>query len=295
MRAVSRTSHYNDYFRSNLPREQRRAVLEVLAEELGPETTMGEVIDAAYDIGWGEALGELNLADFAEVLLRGALAPAVAEVETPEPEVQSAVSDEVDEVAAPVQEAAVEAPTLAESAGWGRVDDDEEDDLENLGVLDELEDAEAFVEPVAAPVTVWRTKKVTKKKTKKKLAKKKAAKKLAKKKAAKKVSSKKATKKVAKTVAKKKSTKKAAKKKAAKRSAKKASMRIGTEEEALSLDQAVQLLVPIVRHLKEATMQALEERTGMGRRKLRFHIGQLVKHGHLTRHGMGRGTCYTVS
>ena len=43
-----------------------------------------------------------------------------------------------------------------------------------------------------------------------------------------------------------------------------------------------------------ATMQDLEEFTGVGRRKLRFHVGQLVRHEYLERHGMGRGTYYTV-
>jgi hypothetical protein len=41
-------------------------------------------------------------------------------------------------------------------------------------------------------------------------------------------------------------------------------------------------------------MQDLEQFTGIGRRKLRFHIGQLVRHDHLARHGMGRGTYYTT-
>jgi hypothetical protein len=46
--------------------------------------------------------------------------------------------------------------------------------------------------------------------------------------------------------------------------------------------------------METATMQQLEEFTGIGRRKLRFHIGQLVRHEHLERHGMGRGTYYTA-
>lgn len=65
-------------------------------------------------------------------------------------------------------------------------------------------------------------------------------------------------------------------------------------DERMSLDEAVAAFVPLVRSLGEATMQHLEEATGLGRRKLRFHVGQLVKHGHLTRHGMGRGTYYTA-
>lgn len=63
----------------------------------------------------------------------------------------------------------------------------------------------------------------------------------------------------------------------------------------MSMEQAAKALVPIVRRLKKVTMQDLEEKTGMGRRKLRFHIGQLVKNGRLHRHGMGRGTYYTVA
>ena len=65
-------------------------------------------------------------------------------------------------------------------------------------------------------------------------------------------------------------------------------------DERMSLDEAIEAFVPLVDNIGEATMADLEEATGLGRRKLRFHIGQLVKHGHLTRHGMGRGTFYTV-
>ncbi len=65
-------------------------------------------------------------------------------------------------------------------------------------------------------------------------------------------------------------------------------------DERMSLDEAAEVLVPIVSELEPATMQSLEEFTGIGRRKLRFHIGQLVRHEYLERHGMGRGTYYTA-
>lgn len=65
-------------------------------------------------------------------------------------------------------------------------------------------------------------------------------------------------------------------------------------DEPMSLDEAAEVLVPIVSNMETATMQQLEEFTGIGRRKLRFHIGQLVRHEHLERHGMGRGTYYTA-
>ena len=65
-------------------------------------------------------------------------------------------------------------------------------------------------------------------------------------------------------------------------------------DEPMSLEEAAEALIPIVGNMKTATMQQLEEFTGIGRRKLRFHIGQLVRHGHLERHGMGRGTHYTT-
>ncbi len=93
---------------------------------------------------------------------------------------------------------------------------------------------------------------------------------------------------------------KAAKKPAAKTTASKAAGKSakgpGPEafDERMSLEEAVEAFVPLVQGIGEATMQELEEATGLGRRKLRFHVGQLVKHGHLTRHGMGRGTFYTA-
>ncbi|MEM6991074.1 MAG: hypothetical protein AAF721_11265 [Myxococcota bacterium] len=105
----------------------------------------------------------------------------------------------------------------------------------------------------------------------------------------------------AKSTAKKATTKKA---KGAKSGAKSAAKSGGAKsgatptqdafDERMSLDEAVEAFVPLVKGIGEATMQDLEEATGLGRRKLRFHVGQLVKHGHLTRHGMGRGTFYTV-
>jgi hypothetical protein len=67
-------------------------------------------------------------------------------------------------------------------------------------------------------------------------------------------------------------------------------------DERMSPEEAAAALLPLVEQLGEATMQQLEEATaGGGRRKLRFHIGQLVKNGRLARHGMGRGTYYTLS
>jgi predicted HTH transcriptional regulator len=65
-------------------------------------------------------------------------------------------------------------------------------------------------------------------------------------------------------------------------------------DDRMSLEEAAELLVPVIEELGQATMQDLEAFTGIGRRKLRFHIGQLVRHDHLQRHGMGRGTYYTA-
>ncbi|RMG99734.1 MAG: transcriptional regulator [Deltaproteobacteria bacterium] len=65
--------------------------------------------------------------------------------------------------------------------------------------------------------------------------------------------------------------------------------------ERLSPEAAAELIVPIVAERGKATMLEIEEATKMGRRKVRFHVGRLVKAGRLVRHGMGRGTYYTVA
>ena len=98
-----------------------------------------------------------------------------------------------------------------------------------------------------------------------------------------------------------KASKKASKKKAASKATAKTSdaaleslkARLDADE-PMSLEEAAEVLVPIVSNLGTATMQQLDEFTGIGRRKLRFHIGQLVRHEYLERHGMGRGTYYTA-
>ncbi len=65
--------------------------------------------------------------------------------------------------------------------------------------------------------------------------------------------------------------------------------------ERLSPEAAARLILPIVAEREKATMLDIEAATGMGRRKVRFHVGRLVKAGRLVRHGMGRGTYYTVA
>ncbi|MCB9565864.1 MAG: histone H1-like repetitive region-containing protein [Myxococcales bacterium] len=269
-------SQFDDFYRQRLGAEQRRAVLEVLANELDPETTIGEVIDAAEDIGWGDELGELCLAELAGVLVPDALRVEVADATHAPAEVaddELAAEDEADE-------ADEEDEADAEDAEYEEDEEDAEDAEDEVDEEDEV---------VAAPPS--RAKKASAKKTAKKTAKKAVAKKTAAKKtAAKKTAAKKTAAK--KTAAKKTSAKKTAAKKTSAKKAAPAAAEL--DSEAMSLDQAAKVLLPLVRRHKEATMQALEESTGMGRRKLRFHIGQLVKHGRLRRHGMGRGTYYTV-
>ncbi len=269
---------FEDSYRRHLVIEQRKAVLETIARELNPATTLGDIVDAAQELGWGDAMGELNLGDLALALFgeSAVVAPAGDDLRAPAPD--------DDDLAAEL---------AADAAN---------EDLEDV-VLDEdgEEEEEEEEEPRPAPKAA----KSSGKKASKKAAKAKPAK-VTKKKAAKAAAQ-------AQTVlpiippapaSGSKNVGKNASKKAAKKAAKKAPAppppppvdedEDEEEDEAMNLEQAARKLIPLVKKLKEATMQDLEEQTGMGRRKLRFHIGQLVKHGRLKRHGMGRGTCYTV-
>jgi hypothetical protein len=216
---VSRTTPgFDDSFRRHLIPERERAVLEVLATDLDPETTLGEIVDAAAHLGWSDTIGDLCLADLASALRGGAPAPRAAPVE-----------------ARPHQPAPAPAPPAKAS------------------------------KPAAPPPTSRRTSHLAPP----------AARPLAK------------SAPLAKPAAPTKPSKAAP-----------TSRRVAVPEdpdgEAMSIEQAAKLLLPMVRRLKQATMQELEESTGMGRRKLRFHIGQLVKNDRLARHGMGRGTYYTI-
>ncbi|MBL9104869.1 MAG: hypothetical protein JNL82_28245 [Myxococcales bacterium] len=257
-------SGFDDSFRRHLAIEQRRAVLDTIARELGPDTTLGDIVDAANELGWSENFGELCLADLAVALAgEDAAEPPAAVTATSGDGADEDDEEEEDEVEADAEEDEEE----------DEDDEEEEDEDEDEDEEEEEEDEE---EEEVAPARRGKN-------------------------AGKQSSMDRALDRIDRALARgRKSSKpeaKAAKpaaKKAAKKPAKKASKAADDDSEAMSLDQAAKLLIPLVRKLKEATMQDLEEQTGMGRRKLRFHIGQLVKHGRLKRHGMGRGTCYTV-
>jgi ATP-dependent exoDNAse (exonuclease V) beta subunit len=168
---------------------------------------------------------------------------------------------------------------------------DDEVAAANEAQADDDDDDVDDVEATQIPKAKRSAKKSAAKKT---AAKKSAAKKTSAKKAsAKKTSAKKASAK--KTAAKKTAKKAAADKTPAKRASANRSRKKIVIDERMSLDEAIEVFVPLVEGFGEATMQDLEDATGAGRRKLRFHIGQLVRHGHLDRHGMGRGTYYTVA
>ncbi|MBZ5714821.1 hypothetical protein [Nannocystis pusilla] len=266
---------FEDSYRRHLVVEQRKAVLETIARELNPATTLGDIVDAAQELGWGDAMGELSLGEFAEALLGG--------------------------------EATGVPAALVADAGEGddesELESADEDEGELFAEEPEDDDDLSETEEDVAPPPVAKASRGKAKVGAKKAAK--AAKEAKETKPAKPGKSAKGGRVVPTQTAlpiippapagKKGAA--AAKKQLSKKAAKKAAMYVPAmqdDSDAMNLDQAAKLLVPIVRKLKEATMQDLEEQTGMGRRKLRFHIGQLVKHGRLKRHGMGRGTCYTV-
>lgn len=258
---------FESSFRRHLDAEQRRAVLEAIGESINPDSTLGEVVDAAAALGWSEQMGGLSLADLADALL----APAGGAQEQAEPE--------------PELEAADDAEEFDDEAD----DEYEDEDYEDEDYEDEDEDEEEQLEiQVPAAKKASKKKAAKKKATKKKTA---AKKKVAKKTAAKKKATKKKTskKKVAKKAGKKASKKKASKKR------RHSGLTAADVDDRMSLDQAADFFVPYVEDLGEATMQDLEDQTGVARRKLRFHVGQLVRHGYLERHGMGRGTYYTLA
>jgi hypothetical protein len=285
-------SGFEDSFRRHLAVEQRRAVLDTIAHELTPDTTLGDIVDAAHDLGWADGLGELCLADLAVALFGDASPdePVAAEAPLPRPALPHVDADDDDN------------DELADSDSDDDADEDADDDETAAESEDEDDDepaARSGRKPSSLDRAVDRIEKT--------LA---AARKVRSKKAAAKVAGKKLAKAAARIptpvpAAKPAKGKAAAKAVPAKVAAPVKAVKAGRapidedededdDTEAMSLDQAAKLLVPLVRKLREATMQDLEEQTKMGRRKLRFHIGQLVKHGKLRRHGMGRGTCYTV-
>jgi hypothetical protein len=211
-------------YRRHLAVEQRRAVLEALAERLGPSVTMGDVLDAAEGLGWGDGIGDLTLADLAAALLE---------------------------------------PTTNVPAPAAIVAQPEDDDEE------EEEEEEEEAAPKAAPKATAAASANAKKKSRARAPEPEPPPPPAK--------GKKAGKPMMKT----------------KTSRLKALRAKFDADEPMSLEEAAELLVPVIEELGQATMQDLEAFTGIGRRKLRFHIGQLVRHDHLERHGMGRGTYYT--
>jgi hypothetical protein len=254
---------FDDSFRRHLVIEQRRAVLDTIARELRPDTTLGDIVDAAQELGWGDNLGELSLSDLALALL-GDAEPAAEAPAEPAAEAPAAAADaEDDEDAAEVEDA-----DEADEDDEAEDEEEEEEEEEEEAVVAAPRRGRAAAEPAKPrkPSSMDRAldridKALAARGRKPRAAETRAAK---------------------------------SAKKPAKAAAKKAAKPADDDTEAMSLEQAAKMLVPLVRKLKEATMQDLEEQTGMGRRKLRFHIGQLVKHGRLKRHGMGRGTCYTV-
>lgn len=269
-------------YQRHLVTEQRKAVLAALRDRIGPEHTVGEVLDAAEALGWAEPMGDLSLADLAAALL------------TPVGEGSSAATDE-------------EAEPEDDDGDESDEDDDSEvvDDDEvppERGRTGKKKAAKATKAPVAKGKTKAAAKKASarapepasKKASKKGAAKKAAAQKQGKKGPAQKAPGKKAKKAPSKAPAVTTVRGGKAQPAVSKTTGKGRRAAPVDFDEPMSLEDAAGVLVPLVRSLGEATMQDLEEQTAGGRRKLRFHIGQLVRRGYLRRHGMGRGTFYTV-
>ena len=301
VRAVQATSHrFEDSFRRHLIPEQRRALLETIAQELSPDTTLGEVVDAVESLGWGEHMGELCLAELAGALVQNPDGDEPAEASGQDNETEATDEDEVEDE---VEEDAEDEDEDEDDAEDAYEDEDEDEDPIQLLLSSSRSSRKSSSRRASARKTASKAASGRKKASKKTAKSKKSAKKKAtKKKTAKKKTAKKATKKTSKKTSKKtakktakKTSKKTSKKAASKKpKGRKAKLVAPIDDEAMSIEQAARKLVPLVRKYKQATMQDLEEATGLGRRKLRFHVGQLVKHGKLKRHGMGRGTHYTV-
>ena len=273
-------------------------MLDTIAHELTPDTTLGDIVDAAHDLGWAEGLGELCLADLALALF------GEAPVEAPATPVVADASDD-DDADDSDDEADDEHDEHDDDDADADADDDDADDDDDASDDDPEPAAPTGRKPSSLDRAVDRIEKTLAARRKVR------AKKSASKAAARRPAPPKASKPApapTPTPARTRAAAKAAAKAAAQvtpikvvKAVKAGRAAIEDEDEdedddteAMSLDQAAKLLIPLVRKLREATMQDLEEQTKMGRRKLRFHIGQLVKHGRLRRHGMGRGTCYTV-
>ncbi|MEX1363525.1 MAG: hypothetical protein AB1Z98_10385 [Nannocystaceae bacterium] len=267
---------FDSSYRRYLDAEQRRAVLEAIGGTINPDSTLGEVIDAAEALGWSEQMGDLSLADLADALLA--------------PEAEAEDDEHHSELATGT---ALTASDDEEDEDEDE-DEDETDDYEYEDVDEEDDDDDDQLALVELPTPRARRSSTKKKASKKKATASAKKKSISKKSAA--STKKKASKKATASSKKKASKKKASKKKVAKKKSTKRRSKIEAVDidDRMSLEQAAEFFLPYVEDLGEATMQALEEDTGVARRKLRFHVGQLVRHGYLERHGMGRGTYYTV-
>lgn len=223
---------FDQAYLTHLPIEQRKNVLRAIRDQLDPETTVGDVVDAAESLGFSEELGEVMLLQLAKTLL--------------------GIEDEDDEPQHHLRDLSPGARRLQSALALRFVDWDEAAESEAyLNEVLEASDEEATEEPaeeLASEVeaeydddyeepTPRRAakKRATKKRSSKKRSSKKSTKKRgSKKKSSKRASKKKASKRGAKKAAskragKKRSTKKTAtRKKASKRGAKKATKKKST-------------------------------------------------------------------